>query len=816
VDATVAFGKVYIANGVDPVRSWNVTTTTYPINQVCTLLEFQDERIWCASDSYVKISSIASDSYFTPPAVLTQANQPGEFFIARNDGDTIRCLVKTPWGMYVGKRNSSFIIKGYDSFNYTVQVLDPQVGCVSDRSFQMLDGLAYWLAVDGVYAWDGAGPPVLASRDIEPTVRAIRQSESVSDIEAFTTQADWQSGLIRLNGAIGEFSTTILPDSLTNQLSSFTDTTDADWASGTLTNISISSSILYGFGDPALAVYLPNESFMVRVGTISETNQGFEQMNIGDFPALIATSRWFQNTTAVVVSSPAYQFGNRWVKQACSSLALSQSRLQIILDEGTIVYESLLSGTTNVLTEEWVDASNYYSIIGLIYVQVANSHPTPPNFLKSGSFATRGGKFLGFRRIIDGSGCPAGEYNTFFDMAESTGPHGLTYFSSGTFTSRIFDTQLSTQTWGPLSADIFRSTNGAITIQTQVSTNAVNWSSPVTISNGQKFSTSTARYARYIFNIVPNDNLDQGPFISSVSFAATSTGTYTTPCIFLAEDITGWGIIDFDDNISPASRVQYQVRSSSFCALPTNESIPYVNQTNHAIIAASTNSFLQVRAISSIQSTTETWILNEISFPWLSGLDKPVASGINDHRYFLSVATSPASTNNDLVLVLQKHKRWTFFNGPSYYSMGSYDDNLLAGDSSSNSKVWKTMRPGIFNDDGAAIRSTWITKDFSSGFSAFQAGTYRNKSLNDLWLEAGSVAGSSVTVSVANNGGATFTDMTVGLGGSGILNRRIPLPAQYLNGRYFKFKMSNLDLDKYFKIHGIMGAYEIHPLRSED
>ena len=143
--------------------------------------------------------------------------------------------------------------------------------------------------------------------------------------------------------------------------------------------------------------------------------------------------------------------------------------------------------------------------------------------------------------------------------------------------------------------------------------------------------------------------------------------------------------------------------------------------------------------------------------------------------------------------------------------MGIYDNTLYAGDGSSNSYAWKILQNNIYNDDGDAISSEWTTKDFTFDAPA------KFKVFSDLWLEADSSTGTTLSVGYAKDRSPSFKFSSVDLWQtSHTINARVPIFDGYDLGKYFKFKFSNAQKDQNFKVHSLTGWYSLQPMRLDN
>ena len=218
LSAVAAFSRLEFADGYRPIWYFtgSSTATVADITSgqtapVCTVLAFQDSRLWCGNlpdgfsspgnvtngggSSTVLLSSAGGDGYWDVPYnVNSVANSANRFDLTPNDGDQINCMASTPWGMFVGKKNSSYFIKGSDNLSYYPMVLDPKIGCVDQRSVQMNYGVFTWLAVDGVYGYAGSGKPQLLTRDLDPLFATIRNASFTRGLWSTQLQTDWATG----------------------------------------------------------------------------------------------------------------------------------------------------------------------------------------------------------------------------------------------------------------------------------------------------------------------------------------------------------------------------------------------------------------------------------------------------------------------------------------------------------------------------------------------------------------------------------------------------------------------------------------------
>lgn len=801
IDCAAGFARTFCVNRNDASWYWDGTSTAPVANMpVCQFVEFADYRLYCAntasSSSEIRISSYGGSADWTIPVITPLPDQaPGQFYIQKDDGEAITCFKNTPWGKFIGKRHSTHLLKGYGHLTWYIRPLDPTIGCVDDRSVQMVDGVLVWLSLEGIWAWDGSGPPVLISKEIDPLVLSIRQLQSNVNSWLYSSQADWQSGTQDTNGAFSPWDFTSPAGSAVNKTSGpFTDTATSDFASGTLDQVST-----------AAALY-PSGSIGIAISSFGFPNSGFEDGGL---------TNWKTNgvDTAFRVISTNTMFGTYAMDNSDAS-AFNGSTVSVALFGGdgcNLIYGRSFSqsGTIGaVATTEniIITTQNYNSYRRAVLVNSSSliNSCADGHRMNYATVSIHGAGIFAYKMIVHELTPTTIRFMVDF-------PEGDQYYSSGTFTSRAFNTGISTPIWGGFNYTTSYATSGAVGFRTQTGSNGSLWGTASTVAfNGAKIQSEQLQYVRYVATFTATYST-ASPTLDSTFFSATSTGVYRSAVKQIGDLITAWKTINCTDESTLSGAVSFSMRSATF-AFSADATVPsFTAQTNNQQVAVSVSSYTQFRLISSVFSPTDTAKIDQCLTSWQEGTERPVASGVKDRRYFLAVTTSPLSGNNDVTLVWQKNKKWTMFNGPSYYSIGNYDNDLYAGDSSTNSYIWKTLQKDVFNDDGDAIKSLWISKDFAGD------APHNNKVLQDFWVEAAYQSASSVTVSVAANKSGTFVNKNLNLDvTANFVNRRVPLSSGTLLGKYHRIKLENLNKDQYFRVNGLSFTYSIQPLRADE
>lgn len=76
--------------------------------------------------------------------------------IDEDPNDPITGLATHAGGMFVFKRNKTFLLRGYDESSFQLDPFDQSVGCISDTSIHTANGILFWMAEEGVMAFDGS------------------------------------------------------------------------------------------------------------------------------------------------------------------------------------------------------------------------------------------------------------------------------------------------------------------------------------------------------------------------------------------------------------------------------------------------------------------------------------------------------------------------------------------------------------------------------------------------------------------------------------------------------------------------------------
>jgi len=795
LDCVAAFGKEYCVDGVATPWGWNGTAVTRLSSApICTFIEFADERLYCANttagDSRVHAGAYGDAADWAVPVTNPlPAAVPNMWTFNRTDGEGITCFKVTPWGKFVGKLHSTHILKGQDNDSYYKRTIDPSIGCVDDRSVQMVDGVLMWLALDGVYAWGGSGKPELISQDIDSEIKAARQLDSNKANWVNSSQADWQAGALDASGPGALVSATIVQGSITPSTWSVVSVSTALYGSNAA-GFETFSDLEYN-NNPTWDVVL-NHNCTATGGYLSSPNTA-------SCNATVATTQ----TTGTW----------QWKILTGNLRPTSQSLFVYFLNDSysnTIVLR--VNGQDN-----FPGPSNQ---VALLYNNVAfcTWDATVPDYTWITYKVTR--TSTGYFTAEDsyGGGCqvsypqgtitPPGVGFTV-DLTQYQGIDDITnlFSSSGTYYSAIYDTGLSTPIGGVFVSTLTTGHVGTYMVRDSTSPNNDLWTSTQTVANGDKIPLNR-RYWQYLLDMSTGTT----PTIpsSTVTLTAVTSAYYLSPVKYIGTDITSFLTFDANETIDGGS-VTYWTRTSTGSFTLYSSTPAWVAQTNHLQVASSTAPYYQWKSQFNIGSASNTIVINDVTTNWNDGESAAVASLVWDHRYHLCVMNSISTLVNDRCWVYQRNKRWTHFDGINYSALTLFDNKPLAGSAGTDGAIDKIMRPGVYSDKGVAIDAYWETPDYT------WEQPNHHKTLRNLWLDAEYNSGGTLDVGYALNRGTVFTSTATTLDSTaGYVSKRVEnLVDGYAKGRYIRLRFGNDILDKYFRLNTVTIYGEVEPLISD-
>ncbi len=806
INSLSQFSRRYFADGNVPPWYWDGSSTSTLVSDngtaapICTFMAAKDSRVFCANipnegRSRVRISSTGGAGYWVvPPDVAFVDNAPNVFDFTPDDGDSIQCMATTPWGVFVGKRYSSWMIKGTGNLSYELRILDPKIGCIDNRSVQMVNGVLQWLSLNGVYGFTGGGPVGLLSRDLDPLLRNLSASTARAQEWRVDTQLEWRDGNLTASGPGAPISANISPGSIVGSTAGLVDQSSSNFVAGTLL-ASLTTSYIDG------SIQLSSSVFLIRNGDFAT----------GD------TTDW--TCSAAGGSSACGYLGGVGYAYAGVNGGVPSSAIKLLDENNNVLYTDGGVGQATCdtgyfdlnalgLSTQTIKIGFYGNGNGTAASIISSTFTSVSSVSFNCTYVNSGGGSFG---NIGYSAVDNVKINRYFALQQTSA-------TPVNFISRIFDTGLSTPTGGSFLAWVSSNTGTALAFAVRSSTSPNNdlWTAFQSISTGTKIPLTT-QYWQYESTFTTSVGTTS-PRIDQVSMLAATTGYYDSAVHFIGSAITSYGNFIVTQALPNGATNTFQIRAASYTFTDAS-SLPWISQTANQMVnlTVSSPTFVQWRVLIDFNNADNAPRIERVAINWNEGNYQPVASGVDNRRYFLCLTISTTATNNDTCIIRQQNGKWVTWAGPSIGSMGMYDNNLIIGDGSTSGKIWKVMQSGVYSDDATAIDSQWVSADYTNGV------IFNDKVLHEMWVDAMPTALSSVTVSYQVNKSSAFVDYQfyldngqpvnpnltpIGMALYGQINKFIPLGNGYDVGKYVRFKFSDSILGNYWRINNFLAYIE--------
>lgn len=727
-------GNLYGANNrQDPILKYDGTTLSYPATMPRgSILEMAQERLVVGdvsgSPNRVHYSSAGSYENFN-----TGINSEDPWFDEIGaPGDKIRGLKYINGNLFVFKSNSITICEVQNQYNTSCSVLSPNLGTTDPGSITTAGDYLYFRAQDKNY-WE-MGPQGLKqiSRQIQNLVKS--QSGGLGGGEnsnTQTTQTDWQNGV---QSPTGTWNTTAIPGSIFPSSITFVDNSSNNWTSGSY-NLNIDTV------SNTNSIKLSSDSFTENwaasvagvMGWIQgdkpfETNNGAVRGKIY-FPTSVAISA--QIYSSVTFSSGSYHI--EWQKTgfigpgscyrtgtlgACMEFRFVENAggdyysFRVNEDGASIANSNIeivksVSGSATILTRRaFPFASNTIYSFDVnrstdgrmwLYRDGVFVSSTPADVAISSSVHVR---------LL----ASAGEYYNEFDNFRA-----YQYKSSGTIVSRIFDTTVSTPTFGRVSSTAtVSSAEGAIFFYTQSSNDGTSWSAFAAASDTIKITSPSRRYIRYKADFYTYLS-SVTPILSSIGLQSATTGMFVTQCIQPGVSISTWGALNCSVQATGNASVVFYTTSAATCdLLPTIDPIGWQNSiVNNASLTISTNTALKIGFRSLLTSATEQLQVDACNVSWTEGTSAQPSWAAFDsvkNAVYWTTTVGGASSSNRLLKYDRNLDEWYPFNIPAQ-APRIINNNLYFGGASSG--TWN-LYGGVDSDNGFPIDAYWKSKDIGS------------------------------------------------------------------------------------------------------
>lgn len=781
VNAVNAFGNIYFVDRTQGVYYWNGTATSYvsgsPKGNL--IAEFRN-RLWVAGlnipngnllygSKYLDGSTWATGSLAIDPVILTVGlndnfDNVSALFSGYNDTLTLF------------KARSIYALYGFDQSDFSLRILNREVGCMDQRSIQPFMGGLVFLSQRGFEFFDGLNATWISKgikNLVDPSTLASLNLKSWTE----NNEADFSDGA---SVPTGRVSSTVLPGYVTVSTFGVTPTTDADFNAGT------------HFGTESFngSVHYSTNSY----GLTNRFDAGFESTTGWTFDA--AANRVLSTTNKNCTTTPSS--GSYFLDVARPTNG-NTIRAELVECSGSTVLDALtipFAQNSCTWTIRYLTESNARRSVKLRIqdTTTATTLAVTACFLETG-------QSIEIATATDGYAFPPGELFKFDNLiVTDVQPESNTY----RWTSPAYDTTFS--------SSIVKIESVSMTIDDitptfglQHSTSSSGpWANLTTTVDGNDWAN---RYLRVISTFPVVSTSDGLSTLDAFTLVARSTGSFYSEVNY-SPNLSSWGLFTAQKQDNGGTHTFY-MRSSTSPFTVTSSTPTWTAATSGAQVPVSTGAYKQVRDDFTITAATSTPSLDFFRVEWYEGVRRPpMASAIYDNRYWVSLTTSTSDSQNSATLVLSKGPVWSLFS----ISAGAYilyKGNLYHAGNSSNGKVYTDWQG--YNDDGAAINAYFQTKDYMPD------GWMTDKLVKSLHLLAEPLGayGLNSWYEVDRSGTLyPFSPITVDeLSGKTSMNLAVPASTSYAPfGKSLSVKFGNSTVDQPMKVYGGSLVYEPRPI----
>lgn len=790
-----AFGNAYFVDQTQGVYFWNGTSTTYVAGSPKgSIISQFHNRLWVTGLAVPNGNQLYGSKYYdgTTWATGVLDTDPAQYSIGLNDNfDNLTAEYVYLDTLYLFKHYTIFALYGFGQSTFQISQLTQECGCIDGGTIQTFNGGLKFVSLRGVEDFDGYHCKRISDPVKNKVDPAIQTGSFAQQSWVQSSAADFQTGT---SSPTNNLSTTISPGDVIVSSFGATDTTNADFSSGTLTNLVTS-----------------NNSIILSTNAAEVSNNSFETGDLtnwtatgGGWQAATTISSFVTDCTITPKSGSYFSYGDEASTVGeVSDWTLTVSLIDAISGTSYGSVAVAYAGNSCTYTQRTLTVSAS-ALRHLVYIQGVGNGPSVPGF-KSDSFISNGNSitFWSASNHQQHSGVPnLWEKNIAVDLFEGTPKSTIT---SGNFASRAFDVVFTSNGYLIANANWTVNTTTPTFVLQQGNTAAGPWSDLTTSTNTTL--TFSKEFFRYLstFTITSTDNALST--LDDVTLVARTTGTYYS-AVHNVTSMNSWGNFNVDDATN-GGNIAYFVRSSTNSFAVTSSTPAWTSQTKNSSIVIATGTYFQMSATFTITSATFTPTLNDFTFQWFTGNNPtPMASTVWDNRYWLSITTNTADSSNDAVLVLSSKGSWS----PLDIHAGGFTQTkgvLYHADSTATGNIYQDNQG--YADNGAAINAFIVTRDYS--FGQLPADDY----LYALYPSADNTGSCAMTFNYGTDRGSTTYNL-----GSPTLSEfasfsavRLPLPIDSSHqdfGQSFNFTIGTNDASCAWNFYGFQGVYKSRPV----
>ena len=362
------------------------------------------------------------------------------------------------------------------------------------------------------------------------------------------------------------------------------------------------------------------------------------------------------------------------------------------------------------------------------------------------------------------------------------------YKDSGTYTSRSFDTYISTPVFGPFTAVVSSGIPAGFTginfkVQTATAAGGVYNALSANQTIDARNVATPLRYIRYQANLTTAYGTST-PVGYSVSMPAKSTGAWRSPEIYLDSRMTSWGTFQTSEITVGSGTIKYCIQRATFTgfAISTN----CIDAVPGSAITGSTGAYVVVIASFSVGSSTDIARLDSFAINYNLGSGAKASSMVVFKGRLHYGGQSSTGTLNDVIYVMDSNGAWSKWTGLYPRSMAIVNQNLVLGISSETSThggyLYKMYDSD--SDNGNTINAFWESKDFMGGALQNLKSVYRLYSMLDN-------TGSTMNITLKTDGGVYTSTKSVSANCSTDICVKATNFEPPINGNTFRFRLEN-------------------------
>lgn len=666
-------------------------------------------QLYLSGELNIKDWTVPAVQLTTSPAIIS--------INGVNDGMKPNCLMGEFQNQYlIGRDYDLFALSGYDNRDFTLRRVSNQVGCIEPKSVQEVNNQLLWISKRGVELYTGTQiTPV--SYMIRPSIAQIIAAAGNSRSQLFTSQADFQGGTLCASGSKSCMSATISPGDVVPSSWSRIDTSTTDFSAGTI--VGVTTTNVSG-GEISAGKQFVNAGF--ETGNFSNWTQSGSSNLLSPLSASYCGS----GNGGTFTQGGTYTGGANF----CSACAVTPSisipiTVQVLNSVNTVLFtnsfteNNTFGGGTSAhnCTNNTINLGattgqiklqlNFNSGVYILTSPLFYATMVPTGIINFGEHAALPSCF---------NICDAGQ--TKVGISPGIDFYDPFYVNSSTFTSQCFDTGFSTPTWGGLVATQVGTGGGSnLAYATQVS-NSCSGTFDVTaaIVNGAQITSAQKEFVQYLVNF-QNSYSSNTVTVNDVTLAAATTGYYITPCVQVSSPAS-WGVLNVDA-VTNGGTFTFYVSTGATCAASTATTAAWNLQSSNSNIGVSTaTTFVASRVLFSMKSSTVVPTLNDMTFNWNTGSNRPPTSSIQyKDRYYLFYTTSTTGTPiNDHAVVYDFNGKWTFLDDINAYSATLYLNQPYIGDSNATGTIYQ-LESGN-SDNNKPFTASFKTGDLDFGVPA--------------------------------------------------------------------------------------------------